>query len=278
MKDSRNAIWNLFSKPIFFTLFCYFLSGCATVYNPATGKKELILINSAQEVQIGRGMAGNVIAKEQRLLNDPAKQLLINKIGQRVVRVSDRTDIIYNFKVLDSPDFNAFALPGGYVYITSGLMDKLDEDAIAAVLAHEVGHVAAKHSVKRMQAALGYDLLVAIALVGIGNNDPKFAQDIASMSDTIYGLLSLGYSREDELFADKLSVRYLDRAGYNPYAMVKSLELLDKEEGPGGRVFEILSTHPRMQERIAKAKAEVEALQKIKLHNKICYNIFENKG
>jgi predicted Zn-dependent protease len=238
------------------------LTGCATVYNPATEKKELILIDSAQEVQIGRSMSENIIKREHKPLGDAAKQLFVNKVGQRVALVSDRTEVVYHFMVLDDPDFNAFALPGGYVYIYSGLLNKIDEPELASILAHEVGHVAAKHSVKRMQSALGYNLLISIALAGFGSKNPALAEGMANVSGTVYDLLSRGYSREDELFADKLAVRYLRRAGYDPYAVVRALELLNKEKGPGGRVFEVLSTHPRMQERIRKVKEEIEGSQK----------------
>lgn len=234
-------------------------SGCATVYNPATQKKELILIDSMQEVQLGRGMSEEIIKKEQPLLNDPAKQRFVNEVGLKIVRASDRRDIVYHFGVLDSPDLNAFALPGGYVYVYRGLLEKIDESELAAILAHEVGHVAAKHSIKRLQASLGYEILMGIALAGFGNRSPALAKDAAAVSDTVFNLLERGYSREDELFADKLAVKYTTLAGYDPMGVVRVLELLAKESGPGGRVFEILSTHPRMEERITKAKEEIEA-------------------
>ncbi|HQP91742.1 MAG TPA: M48 family metalloprotease, partial [Candidatus Omnitrophota bacterium] len=201
-------------------VYClFFICGCATVYNPATGRKELILINSAQEVQLGRSMSENIIKQEQRPVNDASKQRYVNQVGQRIVQASDRREIVYHFMVLDSPDYNAFALPGGYVYVYEGLLDKIDEAMLAAVLAHEVGHVAAKHSVKQMQSALGYNALIAIAMFGFSNKDPQLASNISAVSDTVYGLLSKGYSREDELFADKLSIKYLKNAGYDPNAM-----------------------------------------------------------
>lgn len=239
-----------------------FTTGCATVYNPATGRKEMILIDSKEEVQIGRSMSENIIKKEDRPLNDPVKQFYVNKVGQKIARVSDRTEIVYHFMVLDNPDYNAFALPGGYVYIYRGLLEKIDEPMLAAILAHEIGHVAAKHSVKRMQSVLGYNVLIAVALAGFGDKNPELIKEISGVSGTVYELLSRGYSREDELFADKLSVRYLKRADYDPGAMIRVLDLLSKEQGPGGRVFEILSTHPRMQERIKKVKEELELSKK----------------
>lgn len=255
IRNSMKLVVAICCQLVFFTI------GCATVYNPATERKELIFIDSAQEVQIGRSMAENVIKREHKPYRDASVQLFANKVGQRIARASDRTDIVYHFMVLDDPDLNAFALPGGYVYIYKGLLDKIDEPGLAAIFAHEVAHVAAKHSVKNMQSALGYNLLVAIALAGFGSKDPAFAQDISGVSGTVYNLLSLGYSREDELFADKLAVKYLHRAGYEPLAIVRVLELLNKDKGPGGRVFEVLSTHPRMQERIRRVKEEIEGFR-----------------
>jgi len=244
-------------KILVFLLPIMALTGCATVYNSATQKKELILINSMQEVQIGRSMSDNIIKNEIPPFKDAAKQLLVNKIGQRIAQASDRRDIVYHFMVLDSSDLNAFTLPGGYVYIYKGLLDRIDEQELAAILSHEVGHAAAKHSVKKMQAALGYNFLMALALAGFGNNDPQLAKEISGATDAVYGLLSKGYGREDEFLADKLAVKYMLRAGYDPYGLVRTLELLNKEKGPSGRIFEILSDHPRMEERIRKVKEEV---------------------
>ncbi len=237
------------------------LAGCATVYNPATRREEWIFIDSAQEVQLGRSMAESIIKKENPLLPDPAQQRYVNTIGQRIARVSDRTELIYHFSVLDDEDLNAFALPGGYVYIYSGLLKRLDAEEAAGILAHEVAHIAAKHSVKRMQSALGYNVLLAVAAMGLGGKDPVVAENLTGVSNVVYDLLSRGYSRQDELQADKLAVRYMRAAGYDPRGLVRALELLDTQKGPGGRVFEVLSTHPRIQERIRQVKEEIARLE-----------------
>jgi len=251
------------------TMVCglLFLQGCATVYNPATRREEWIFIDSAQEVQIGRSMAENIIKQENRLLPDPAQQRRVSVIGQRIARASDRTELVYNFAVLDNEDLNAFALPGGYVYIYNGLLKKLDDDETAGILAHEVAHIAAKHSVKKMQSTLGYQMLVAVALVGLGDKDPAVAEDIAGASNVVYGLLSKGYSRQDEFQADSLAVKYLKAAGFDPQGLVRVLKVLDTEKGPSGRVFEVLSTHPRMKERIRKVAEEIAALTEVALED-----------
>jgi predicted Zn-dependent protease len=242
-----------------FNIFCFVcvvtgFAGCATVGNPATQKHEQVVIDSAQEVQLGRSISENIIKHDYPLLNDPAKQLFINKIGQRLAQVCDRRDIIYRFGILDNPDLNAFSLPGGYVYITRGLFDKLNEQELAAILAHEIGHVVSRHAVGQLQSRLGYELLAAIVLAGFAQKDPQIAEDFTKLSGTVYDLLSRGYGRQEELSADRLAIKYLRLAGYDPVDMVRVLELLQKETGPKGRVFEILSDHPRMQERINKIK------------------------
>ncbi len=236
----------------------FFTAGCATTYNPATERQEYIFIDSRMEAQIGRGMSEDIIRKKEEPLNSPAKQLLLNRIGNRLVGVCDRKDIIYHFMILDNPDLNAFCLPGGYVYVYSGLFNRTDEAALAAILAHEIGHTAARHAVKKMQSALGFDVMMGLALFGLGQKNPELEKQIAWASDIVYDLLSRGYSREDELLADKLAVKYLRLAGYDPYGMIRVLELLKNQAGPGGRVFEVLSTHPRMEERIRKCREEIE--------------------
>ena len=233
-------------------------SGCATIPNPVAKQQERALINSAQEALIGRSMSENIIKRARAPYADAAKQLFVNKIGQRIAQVNDRRDIVYHFMILDSPDLNAFALPGGYVYIYRGLMERLGEPEIAAVLAHEIGHVAARHCVKIMQASLGYDFLLAIALAGLNNKEILSPQDTAGVTPTVFGLLSRGYSREDELSADRAAVRYLREASYDPRALANVLKILNKETGLKCRVFEISSTQARMEERIKKIEEEIK--------------------
>ncbi|MFH0877418.1 MAG: M48 family metalloprotease, partial [Candidatus Omnitrophota bacterium] len=210
-------------------------AGCATVYNPATERREFIVISSAEEVQIGRSMSDVVIKEEAKPLEDPAKQRVLNTIGNIIMQVSDRRDIVYHFMILDNEDLNAFALPGGYIYVYSGLFNRMGEPELAAVVAHEIAHTAAKHAVKRMQSALGYDVLLLLVSVGLGNKNPVLLSQISGVSNTVFDLLSRGYSREDELQADQLAVKYLSLAGYDPQGLVRALEFLLKEKGPSGR-------------------------------------------
>ena len=252
------------SKAILILLsFCVsmFSLGCATIYNPATEKKEIIFIDTVQEVAIGENVNKDVL-KKYKIFRDEKTQKYVQGIGQRVAAASDRQDLKYHFTVLDTEELNAFALPGGNIYINKGLVGKLDEDEIACVLAHEVGHVAAKHSVKRMQGQIGYQLLMAIALYEINKKDERLTKTVAQGATTVFGLILLGYSREDELLADKLAIKYAHKSGYNPRGMVTSLKKLKQysKEKTTWRPLVILRSHPYLEDRIRQAEAEVAIL------------------
>lgn len=245
-------------------LFCVIFvllqaAGCATPKNLAVcPQEEVVVIDSFQEVQIGRAMAEEVIKKEYPLWPNPAKQLFVNKIGQKIVQACGRGDIVYHFAILDSPDLNAFALPGGYVYIYRGLFEKIDEIELAAIIAHEVGHVEARHAVTKMQAELGYKVMAGLVFYALGEKDPRLSRELPRLRGLVFEALSKGYGREDEFLADNLAVAYLQSAGYDPNGLARALELLEMTVGPGGRAFEISSTRPVMQERVKRIKNEVE--------------------
>lgn len=230
------------------------LSGCITVYNPATERKELILINTPQEVALG-----NVLDKKMsfglKLIKDAAAAGRLERVGRKVVNVSDRKDLVYHFKVVESKDLNAFALPGGFLYVNSGLMEAATDDELACVIAHEVGHVAAKHAVKRLQAGLGYQLLVSLALRNVN------AAALSNALNIMQNLITLGYSRQDEREADKLSVRYAYRSGYKPEAMISFFNKLLKQDGRGYHIT-LLSSHPAVEERIENIKAEIRKVKR----------------
>ncbi len=229
------------------------LSGCVTVYNPATQRKEYYLIDTKQEVGMGQEMDG-ALQQKLKMLNSPLMQMRLNRIGERVAAVSDRQDLVYTFKVVEDKELNAFAIPGGFVYVHSALMDLATDDELAGVLAHEIGHVAARHSIKRLQTTLGYQLVMGIAL-GLSGQ-----QDMGQALDIVFNLTTLGYGRRDELLADKLAVKYTKLAGFNPKGIVTFFEKLMKESAEKGsvRVPVFLSSHPQMQERIRQVKSEIE--------------------
>ena len=248
----RLKIFNTFL--LFFLVL--FLSGCVTIYNPATQRKEYYLIGTKQEVAMGQEM-DVALQKKLTMLNSPLMQMRLNRIGDRIAAVSDRQDLVYTFKVVQDKELNAFAIPGGFIYVHSALMDIATDDELAGVLAHEIGHVAARHSVKRLQTALGYQIVMGIAL-GLSGQ-----QDIGQALDIVFNLTTLGYGRKDEFLADKLAVRYSRLAGFDPNGIVTFFEKLMKvsEEGGKGRVPDFLSSHPQMQERIRQVKKEIETTQ-----------------
>lgn len=233
---------------LFPALLIFALAGCTTIYNPATQRKETLLIDTREEISIGKDMDKQV-RKQLPVKNDPAMQQRLENIGARVAAASDRKDLDYHFAVIDDKDFNAFAIPGGFIYVNSGLMDNATDAELAAVVAHEIGHVAARHSVKRIQAQLGYQILATIGTAVSGNRAVTQATDIA------FNVVGLGYSRNDELLADRLSVKYTRKSGYDPNGMVTFFQKLKAKGDKAPLVF--LSSHPPVNQRIEKVKQEI---------------------
>jgi predicted Zn-dependent protease len=247
-----NKINNLRIYFFVLALSSVMLNGCVTIYNPATQKKELLLIDTKSEVTMGKDMDLEV-QKKYKILTDYQMQRRLDSIGSKVALASDRQDLTYHFKIINDNEFNAFTIPGGYLYVNSGLMNAATDDELACVLAHEIGHVAARHSVKKLQSALGFQLIMGIAL-GISGQ-----QAMASAMDVVFNLASLGYSRDDELLADRLAVRYSKKSGFNPYGMVTFFKKLQNEANKkGGKLnIELLNSHPDIEKRIKNVEKEI---------------------
>ena len=154
-----------------------FLFGCVSEYNLATGKEEILLYSTEKEIRLGRSIARQV-EKEYKILNDPQIRRRVEKIGEKIAAVSDRKDIIYYFQVLDKEEPNAVSLPGGYIYLNKGLVDIATDDELACVIAHEVVHVVARHSMKKLQASMGY-MLVRILAAQTGSPGVGYGADAA---------------------------------------------------------------------------------------------------
>lgn len=217
------------------------------------GKKSLILMSTDQELQIGLGMSEE-IAKSEKRLPDDVWQRYLNDVGQKIVKVCDRRDIEYHFTVIESDEMNAFATPGGYVYFYTGLLKSMEnEGEMAAVMAHEISHVVARHGVKRVQTAMGAAMALQL-IAGEGGSELMNAAINIGM-----GLLMAGYSRDAEREADRYGIIYMKAAGYDPNAAITMFEKLAAAGGSGaGGVFEsMVSSHPETQERIANARAEI---------------------
>ncbi|MDD5771399.1 MAG: Maf and M48 domain-containing protein [Candidatus Omnitrophica bacterium] len=241
---------------ILYTAFCIlptaFLSGCSTEYNIVTKQEEKYYYSTDQEVQMGRSIDRQV-EKQYKMSADPLQQKRVEDIGKKIAAVSDRKEIDYHFRVLQDEQVNAVSLPGGYVYINSGLLDKAsNDDELACVLAHEVGHIVARHSIKKLQAMQGYSILRVLVAVAPGTDE------VGSAADAAFTQFLLGYSREDELLADQLGARYAKLAGYDPHGMIT---FLDKLQEINRRMpiqqKSYYKTHPYVPDRIRVVKQEI---------------------
>jgi len=228
------------------------LTGCATEYNIVTGEQESFYYSTEKEVNLGRSMARQ-IEKQYKLDPDPLVQERAARIGERIAAVCDRKDISYTFKVLEEKEVNAVSLPGGFVYVNRGLVDKVASDAeLAAVLAHEVGHIVARHSIKRLQGISSYSL-AQLATILISQSP-----EVATAADVAFTQLLLGFSREDELLADQLGARYTRLAGYDPRGMITFLEKLQEHNRRKPlQPRSYFKTHPYVPDRIRVVKQEI---------------------
>jgi predicted Zn-dependent protease len=239
------------------------ISSCAV--NPVTGKQDLVLLSEGDELALGRKTNEEVL-KQYTPYDNPALQNYVQSIGVKLAAKSHRSNLTYRFTVLDSKEVNAFALPGGYIYITRGLMAYLNSEAeLAAVLGHEIGHVTARHSVRQHSATQ----LTNIGAVLTSLFVPGMTQASNQLVQFAGGALLSGYGRSHELEADRLGAEYLARTNYNPEAMLdvirvlKNQEVYEREqaqaEGRQPRIYHgVFSTHPdsdtRLQEVIDTAK------------------------
>ncbi|WDE04020.1 M48 family metalloprotease [Thalassomonas viridans] len=236
------------------------LASCSI--NPATGTPDLVLMSEEAEIAMGKEMHEKLL-KSVPVYQDEELAAYVDRIGQKVAKNSHRPDIKYHFTVIDAPDINAFALPGGYIYINRGLLAYLDSEAqLAAVLAHEVGHVTARHVVRQDTARKGAGILSIFSVFTTGST---VIGDVTNLWSTA---AVKGYGREMELEADGFGAEYLFNSGYDPLAMVETIGVLKdqekfsryraKEEGKKTRSYHgVFSTHPRndirLKEVIAKA-------------------------
>ena len=241
--------------PFFYLLpftFLVFLSGCSTEYNIVTGQEEKFYYSTDKEVQMGEAISKQV-EKQYKLVDDPLIQKRVADIGKKIAAVSDRKEIDYTFKVLDEEEVNAVSLPGGFMYINKGLIDKIgNDDELAGVLAHEIGHIVARHSIKKLQALQGYYILrILVAQAPSGGA-------VGNAADAAFTELLLGYAREDELLADQLGARYAKLAGYNPHGMIAFLEKLqeiNRRKPLAPKSY--FKTHPYVPDRIRVVKQEL---------------------
>ncbi len=223
------------TMPFFWLLFaCTLLAACATVTNPVTGQAERTVMDERSEIAEGAKAHTQVLA-EYGVYDDPKLQAYVDGIGQRLARQSHRPELKWTFTVLDSPEINAFALPGGYVYVTRGIMSYMESEAdLAGVIGHEIGHVTARHGAQRAtrQQTAGLGVLAATVLGAVlEGSGVSGAGDLASqVSQGVAAGYIASYSREQELQADQLGAEYLARNRYNPRNMVDVITVLRNQE------------------------------------------------
>jgi predicted Zn-dependent protease len=215
------------------------VSTCAT--NPVTGRREFSLVSESQEIAMGQEAAQQTV-QSLGAVPDSALQRYVSSLGLAMARASERPSLPWSFTVIDDPSVNAFALPGGPIFITRGILSHMNSEAqLVSVLGHEIGHITAKHSVQQMsQAQLAQIGLVAAIIV-----KPELAQ-FGDLASTGLGLLFLKFGRDDETQADDLGFRYMVSASYAPDEMAEMFKTLARLSGGAdqGRVPEWLSTHP----------------------------------
>src|SRR6056297_874118 len=240
------------------------VSGCAV--NPVSGEQEFVLMSEGQELALGRRMHPQIL-EQYDTYDDPELQAYVQRVGEELAAKSHRQDLIYRFTVLDSDEVNAFALPGGYIYITRGLMSYFQsEEELAAVLGHEIGHVTARHSVRQYSTQQATGLGIALGSILVPELRDRNVQNLLGSMGTA---LVRGYGREHELEADRLGAEYLARTGRDPEAMIdvirvlKAQEEFEKEraeqEDREPRTYHgVFATHPandtRLQEVVAAAE------------------------
>src|SRR5690349_11972491 len=237
------------------TVLAALAAGCAV--NPATGSRQLMLVSESQEIAMGRDYDKEVVATIG-LYADSGVQRWIQQFGARLAATSERPSLPWTFRVVDDPVVNAFALPGGFIYVTRGILAHLNSEAeLAGVVGHEIGHVTARHSASQMSKQQLAQIGLAVGSIA----SPEFGRyaDVASAG---LGVLFLKFSRDDESQADHLGLRYMRRAAYDPREMPHVFEMLTRvsQAQAGGRVPEWLATHPDPENRRGRIEEEIAAL------------------
>ncbi len=226
-------------------------SACAT--NPVTGKKQISMLSEAEELAIGQQQDAEV-RREMGVYDDPALQRYVTDVGQRLAATSHRPNLPWSFTIVDSPAINAFALPGGFIYITRGILPYLDDESeLAGVLGHEIGHVTARHAAqaytRQAEASLGLTVLSIFV---------PSAQAFTQLGESGLGVLFLKNGRDAELEADRLGVEYASNSGWDPAGVPRFLATLQRVDSLSERgVPNWLSTHPEPGSRVERAEPVV---------------------
>ena len=236
------------------TLGLLLAAGCAT--NPVTGEREFVMMSEAQEIAMGREADGQ-IREQMGVYDDDALQAYVEEIGLEMAARSHRPDLPWSFAVVDSPVVNAFAVPGGFIYLTRGIMAYLGDEAdLAGVIGHEIGHVTARHSVQAYSRAAGAQLGLMV-----GGAVSPAARALGGLAETGLGVLFLRYGRNAELQSDRLGAEYAVTGGWDPTGVRDMLSTLGRlSEGVDRGIPSWLSTHPEASDRVERIGPVLEEL------------------
>ena len=235
--------------PFALGLIFFFCAGCAI--NPITGEEDLMFYPEDKDIAIGKKYAPEVEKQLDGKIANEDLQNYIDRIGQKIARVSQRPDLEYHFAALQDKSTNAFALPGGYVYVLRGMLEKLtSESQLAALLGHEIAHVVARDSMAALSRQHVIDVLMVAAIVGRAPGDAVRAAGLTRL------FLDLRYSREDEQEADLAGLAYMTAAGYDPHGAAELIQILEDEHAV--KQLEFFSTHPSPRNRRQYITQEIE--------------------
>ena len=228
----------------------------STSENPVTGEKQRVALSPAQEIALGYQSAPQMAAQMGGISKNEKARAVVRQVGERLATRSIAANSPYKFSfhvLADARTVNAFALPGGPIFITEGLLRRLKTEAeLAGVLGHEIGHVIARHSSERLaKQQLTQGLLGALV---VGSGDYTAAQ----LGQVVGSMINMSYGRDDELESDALGVRIMAEGGYDPRALIRVMEVLAKASGGGSRQPEFFSTHPAPENRSARIKEEID--------------------
>ena len=227
----------------------------STSENPLTGEKQRVAMSPEQEIALGYKSAPEMAAQMGGISRNEKARALVKQVGERLVAqsVASKSPYKFSFHVLADPKtVNAFALPGGPVFITEGLLRLLKSEAeLAGVLGHEIGHVIARHSSERLAKQQFTQGLLGALVIGSGD------YTTAQLGQMVGGMINMKYGREDELESDALGIRIMAEGGYDPRAMIRVMEVLAKASG-GSRQPEFFSTHPAPENRAERIREEIQ--------------------
>ncbi|GAA4386673.1 M48 family metalloprotease [Hymenobacter koreensis] len=244
--------------------FSFITYYCNRQTNPVTGEVQHVNMTAEQEVALGLQAAPQMAQQYGGLHPDEQARAAVDRIGQTLVQAAGAGQSVYKFNfhlLADEQTINAFALPGGQIFITAGLLKAMStEGQVAGVLAHEIGHVIGRHSAEQLaKSQLTQGLAGAAGIAAYDPDRPGGSIANAAVAAAIAKVVSLRFGREDELESDRLAVKYTAEAGYDPRAMIEVMSVLESKGG-GGRTPEFLSTHPNPGNRVGVLEKEIAAV------------------